>query len=318
MSYRYVQPLRALVQIGFLFLSIWIIYRFAEFLTAATVATEPVANRPGGIEAFLPVSGLLGTAAWFKGGSINPVHPAAVVIFVTIVLLSFLLRRAFCSWICPVGAVSEWLWKLGFKRFRHNYKLPRLPDIALRAVKYLLMGYFLYKAIVWSLDRLQGFLFSHQHAVSDQKLLIWFRQPSSIVLIVIFSLLLLSIVFRNPFCRYLCPYGALLGLVAFISPTAVQRDKNRCVSCGVCNQVCPSGLNIMVSKRVSNPECIGCWRCISHCRVHNALQFRFLWRQVISGFLFVLLVVGIFWGGTFLGKLNGHWHTTVTVDEYRK
>ncbi|CAH2030540.1 4Fe-4S binding protein [Trichlorobacter ammonificans] len=318
MSDRYVQPLRTLLQICFVLFSLWVGFQFARYIGAVEAGAPPTVARPGGIEAFLPISGLFGTAAWLKGGGINPVHPAAVVIFVTIVVLALALRRAFCSWICPVGAISEWLWKLGFHRFRRNPALPRLLDVALRGIKYLLMAYFLFAAVTWSLDSLQGFLFSGYHAISDQKLLSLFLRPSGTTLAVLGVLLTLSVILRNPFCRYLCPYGALLGLAAWLSPTAVQRDRERCVSCGVCSQVCPARIDVMHARRVADPECLGCWRCISHCRVQSALSMRLFGRRVISGLLFALLVVGIFWGGSVIGKLNGRWQTMITPDDYRQ
>ena len=317
MSHRYVQPLRALIQISFLLLSLLIGYRFLRYVEAVLAGNDGLA-RPGGIEAFLPISGLYGAVAWLKGGGINPVHPAAVVIFVTILLVSLLLRRAFCSWVCPVGALSEWLWKLGFKRLRRNLLPPRWLDLGLRGIKYLLMSFFVLTALSWSLQALQGFLFSGYHAVSDVKLLQLFRSPSATTLAVLGLLIALSIPLRNPFCRYLCPYGALLGLLALLSPASVRRDPKRCVSCGVCNQVCPSRLDIMHADRVNNAECLGCWRCISHCRVHTALSMQLAGRWAVQGIVFALLVVGLFWGGTMLGKLSGHWQTGVTPADYRE
>ncbi len=318
MSERYVQPLRTLIQLIFLVLCIWIGVQFAYYIAAINSGTPPTVARPGGIEAFLPISGLFGTAAWLKGGSINPVHPAAVVIFVSIIVVSLALRRAFCSWICPVGTISEWLWKLGFKKLGRNFRPPRWLDYALRGIKYLLLAYFLFAAATWSLDSLNGFLYSGYHAISDQKLLNLFLRPSATTLTVLALLLFLSVALRNPFCRYLCPYGALLGLSALLSPSAVQRDTNRCVSCGVCSQVCPSRIDVMHARRVNDTECLGCWRCISHCRVHSALRMRLFGRFVIQGVVFALLVVGIFWGGTLLGKATGHWQSIVTPDDYRQ
>lgn len=314
---RYVQPLRALTQLGFLLFCVLIGVRFARFV-AALSAGGAVPARPGGVEAFLPISGLFGSVAWLKGGGINPVHPAAVVIFVTIVTVSLLLRRAFCSWICPVGTLSEWLWKLGFNKLQRNWLPPRWLDLGLRSIKYLLLAFFLFSALSWSLAALQNFLGSGYHAVSDVKLLQLFRSPSVTTLAVIGVLVALSIPLRNPFCRYLCPYGALLGLVALASPLAVQRDPKQCVSCGVCNQVCPSRLDIMHAARVNQQECLGCWRCISHCRVHSALSMRAFGRWAISGILFAVLVVGLFWGGAWLGKVSGHWQTMVTPAVYRE
>lgn len=316
MSDRYVQPLRSLIQIVFLLFSLLIIYRFITFLLQVSQGVS-TAVRPAAIDAFLPISGLFGTAAWLKGGGINPVHPAAVVIFITIILVSWLLRRSFCSWICPIGTLSEWLWKTGFSRLHRNWLPPALLDKVLRGSKYLLMTYFVATAVTWSLPLLQQFLGSSYHAVSDAKLLSLFRSPSLTTVTVIGLLVILSLPMRNPFCRYLCPYGALLGLVALLSPLAVQRDRKKCVSCGVCNQVCPSRLNIMHAERLNNAECIGCWRCISHCRVHTALSMRAFAKVTLPGIIFALLVVLLFWGGTMIGKLTDHWESTLTPPDYR-
>ncbi len=318
MSERYVQPLRTLVQFLFLLLCIQIGLQFAWYMAAICSGTAPTVARPGGIEAFLPISGLFGTAAWLKGGGINPVHPAAVVIFASIIVVSLLLRRAFCSWICPVGTISEWLWKLGFKKLGRNINPSKWLDYGLRGIKYLLLAYFLFTAVTWSLDSLNSFLYSGYHAISDQKLLNLFLRPSPTTLTVLALLLLFSFALRNPFCRYLCPYGALLGLSALLSPSAVQRDTNKCVLCGVCSQVCPSRIDVMHALRVNDTECLGCWRCISHCRVQSALRMRLFSRFVIQGVVFALLVVGIFWGGTLLGKATGHWQSTITVEDYRQ
>jgi len=317
MSDRYVQPLRMLVQIVFLGLSLLIGWRFQLFLQAVQHGSD-TAHRPAAIEAFLPISGLFGTAAWLKGGGINPVHPAAVVVFVTIIAVSLLLRRAFCSWICPVGTVSEWLWKLGFNKLQRNWLPPRWLDLGLRSVKYLLLAFFLFSAVSWSLPMLQGFLGGDYHAVSDVKLLQLFRSPSVTTLAVVGLLVALSIPLRNPFCRFLCPYGALLSLVSLASPLAVQRDLKKCVSCGVCSQVCPSRIDVMHANRINNPECLGCWRCISYCRVNTALGMRAFGKLSVAGILFALLVLLLFWGGTRIGKATGHWDTVVTPADYRK
>ncbi len=317
MSERYMQPLRMLIQVAFLLLSVMIafqMFRFYRFVQEGGVSVL----RPAAVDAFLPISGLFGTAAFLKGGGINPVHPAAVVVFITVLLVALLLRRSFCSWICPVGTVSELLWKLGFSRLHRNWQPPRTVDRILRGIKYLLMGYFVVTAILWPLSALQGFLGGGYHAISDIKLLRLFADPSVTTLMVLGLLLLFSVGMRNPFCRFLCPYGALLGLVALASPVAVHRNSKKCVSCGVCSQVCPAGIDVMNATRVNNPECLGCWRCISHCRVHAALSMQLIGRRALPGILFALLVVLLFWGGTQLGKVSGHWESVVTTLDYRQ
>lgn len=318
MSARYVQPLRILIQFCFLGFMLWLGFRFYQFVDAVrSGAAAPVVSRPDGIEGFLPISGLLGLSAWFKGQGINTIHPAAVVVFVTILVVSLLLRRSFCSWICPVATVSECSWKTGFSLFRRNPRAPKWLDILLRGVKYLLLAFFVYSIVfAMSRDALQGFIQSDYHKTADVRLLDFFLHISPTALGIIVVLILASVVLRNPFCRYLCPYGALLGLIAMLSPVRVTRDTDHCVSCGVCSQVCPTYIDVMRKTSVTSPECIGCWRCVSHCRAQGALSMRLAGRVMIPGALFALLVVLFFWGGSVIGTWTGHWHTSLTNADY--
>jgi polyferredoxin len=320
MPARYVQPLRILIQFCFLGFMLWLGVRFYQFvLCIRSGGTSAFVPRPDGIEGFLPISGLLGTASWLKGNGINPIHPAAVVVFLTVLALSLLLRRSFCSWICPVAAVSECAWKAGFRLLRRNPRLPRWLDLPLRGVKYLLMAFFVYTvAVVMSPAALETFILDDYHRVADVRLLDFFLHISPLALGVLLSLLLLSLPLKNPFCRYLCPYGALLGLVAMLSPVRVTRSTERCVSCGVCSQVCPTYIDVMHRKSVFSPECIGCWRCVSHCRFNQALSMRAAGRYVVPGVVFALLVVLVLWGGSMVGKWSGHWQTVLDIGEYRR
>ncbi len=320
MPARYVQPLRLLIQVSFLGFMVWLGMRFYLFVDSLrSGGSVTIADRPAGIEGFLPISGLLGLTSWLKGYGFTAVHPAAVVILLTVLALSLLLRRCFCSWICPVAALSEWSWKAGFRIMKRNLRLPRWLDAVLRGVKYLFLIFFVWSICIAMPDgALLAFINSDYHKLADIRLLDFFLQISPGTLLFLMVLLAISLVVRNPFCRYLCPYGALLGLAALLSPVHVTRDTGRCVSCGVCSQVCPTSIDVMHVKRVTSPECIGCWRCVSHCRFNEALSMKFAGRYALSGFLFALLVVLLFWGGSQVGKASGHWVTSTGISEYRR
>ena len=320
MPARYVQPLRVLIQLCFLGFMLWLGIRFYQFACNISAGTATISGeRPPGIEGFLPISGLLGVTAWIKGAGLNDIHPAAAVIFMTAIAASLLLRRSFCSFICPVATLSECAWKTGFRLLKRNLHPPSSLDIVLRSMKYLLLGFFAYSIVIaMSAESLSAFIHSDYHKTADFRLLDFFLHISPRALLIVVILFAVSFLVRNPFCRYLCPYGALLGLAALLSPFRVTRNSQSCVSCGVCSQVCPSRIDVMHKQSVATAECIGCWRCVSHCRVNEALSMRFAGIYGVPGILYALLVVLFFCGGAHIGKATGHWHTSISISEYRQ
>src|ERR1700758_5391428 len=98
--------------------------------------------RPAGVEGWLPIAGLMNSKYFFLTGRVPAIHPAAMYLFLGFVLMSVLLKKAFCSWLCPVGTFSENLWKIGRRIFGRNFRLPKWADLPLRGLKYLLLGFF--------------------------------------------------------------------------------------------------------------------------------------------------------------------------------
>jgi polyferredoxin len=319
MGNRFMQPLRITIQWLYLFFIIYLGFRFYQFVVHfRSGGSAPPVPRPEGVEAFLPIAALLGIRDWLTSGNINQIHPASVVILVSAVAVSLLLRRSFCSWICPIGTIEELLWKRGFALFKKNIRLPHWLDVILRSPKYLLLAFFIFFIFFkMPAEQVSAFINSDYNKIADVRMLDFFLNLSGWSLVFIVVTLLMSLPIRNPFCRFLCPYGALLGLVAIFSPAKVSRDQGICVSCGVCSQFCPTYIPVMEKTRIHSPECIGCWRCISHCRAEGALSMKLPGRKIaIPGIIFALLVLLVFYGGTLLGKISGNWQSVVSMEEY--
>jgi polyferredoxin len=314
-----VQRYRFIIQSLFALLCTWIGIEFYFFihyleLNGATVFY----NRPPGVEGFLPISSMMSMYYFFLTGEIHYAHPAGFFIFTAIIITSFVFGKAFCSWLCPIGFISELIGDFGEKIFKKRIKLPKFLDIPLRSLKYLLLSFFIY-AIFFLMGRIaiKAFLDSPYNLVADIKMYLFFADISRFSLIVLSILVLLSIIIRNFWCRYLCPYGALLGLVSFLSPNKIKRNPVSCIDCGKCTKACPSLIKVDKLISVLSDECTSCLNCIDVCPVDNTLEVKYIIsNKKVSKKMIAFGVVAIFISITGLGILTGYWQNKMTKEEY--
>ena len=155
---EYSQPLRLSVQLAFLVLNVWIGVQFYSWVRwAESAGRTRLVERPAGVEGWLPIEGLMQLKYVLATGRLPRIHPAGFFLISAFVLMSFLFRKSFCGWLCPVGTASEYLWKLGRYTFRRNFVLPRWLDLPLRWLKYLLLAFFLYAVANMSAAAIENF-----------------------------------------------------------------------------------------------------------------------------------------------------------------
>jgi len=311
---------RSAVQLVFVLLCLWIGLEFHFFMEWGQSAGQtPFVARPPGVEGFLPISALISLSYWLRTGIVNGIHPSGLFILLAILLVSFLLKKAFCSWLCPVGTLSEALWMLGKKIFGRNLTVPQWLDYPLRSLKYFLMAFFVWSVIGMDTDALKGFIYSPYNKMADVKMYIFFAELSGVALLTILVLMLLSVVIRNFWCRYLCPYGALLGMTSFLSPLKITRNKTTCVDCELCTRACPSGIKVHNATRVMSDECMSCMACVEVCPVKDTLHVRASSHsRAIPTWVYGSLAAGVFMAVTGLALLTGFWHNTIAQDEYQR
>ena len=311
------QALRWAFQTVFLLLNVWIGTQFYFFVRHhETGSATAWASRPPGVEGWLPIASLMNLKLWIATGRLPSLHPAGTVLLVAFLVISFLLRKAFCGWLCPVGTISEWLWRLGRRTFRGNFRLPRGADIALRSLKYALLGLFLYAVGSMSVPAIQAFLGGPYGVIADVKMLNFFRFLSVGAAAVLGVLILLSIFIQNFWCRYLCPYGALMGLVARFSPARIRRAPDICIDCAKCAKVCPSLLPVDKLITVRSPECTGCLDCVAVCPAEGALWMSAGKRGRIPAWLMAAAIAVLFLGIVGYARWAGHWYTDIPSQVY--
>lgn len=301
---------RLAVQACFTLFCLYAGYRFVGFVAWASGRTDLFAPKPGAVEGFLPISALMGLRHLLATGRWDPVHPAGLAIFIAILVMAFLFRKGFCGHVCPVGFLSGLLERAG-RRMGLAVIPPKWIDLPLTGVKYLLLFGFCFAIFSMDLRSLEAFLTGPYNMTADARMLQFFLSPSALSLIVIGLLAAAGLVVRNFWCRYLCPYGALLGLVAWPGPTAIRRDAAACVDCGKCAKHCPSGIAVQKKDVVRSPECIGCGECVGVCPVDGCLSFsvygkkRIPWPAVGVGAVATLLLVWLW------ATATGHWDSEI-------
>jgi polyferredoxin len=322
------QTVRHAVQWAFVALNLWLGAQFFLWARYCELGGNGAfVNRPAGVEGWLPIAGLMNFKLFLSTGEVPAIHPAAMFLFVAFVAMSVLLKKAFCSWLCPVGTLSENLHKLGRKVFGRNLRLPRWADIPLRGLKYLLLGFFLFVIIGMSTEVLIGFMQTPYGLIADVKMLNFFRDMGTTAAIVIALLVLCSMLVENFWCRYLCPYGALLGLTSLLSPVKIRRDADACIDCAKCAHACPSHLPVDQLVQIRSAECSACMACVAACPAENALQFALpprkaaipaqrWYRRALGPVAVTAALAYIFLGLVLWARATNHWQTNVPREVY--
>ncbi len=315
-----IQKYRFYIQTAFALLCIWIgieMFLFIQYLESG--GTINFSNRPPGVDGFLPISSMMSFYLFITTGELHQAHPAGVFIFMGIILMSLTVGKSFCSWLCPVGFISELIGDFGQKIFKKKIKLPNYLDYFFRSFKYLMLGFLFYAVFfLMTTVAVKSFLDNPYNLVSDIKMYYFFADISRFALIIIGILFLLSIPFKSFWCRYLCPYGALLGILNFLSPTRIKRNPLSCTDCGLCSKACPSFIKVDKVKTVLSDECTSCFSCIDVCPVADTLELKpvFSAKKKINKRYAAIGLVSIFIIVTGIGMLTGNWDNKISKEEY--
>ena len=228
------------------------------------------------IHGICPFGGVVSLYQFLTSGSlIRMVHQSAMILMLAVFLLTILFGPAFCGWICPFGTVQELFSKIGrkvlgkrFNVFPGGKKTERI-DFALRFLRYIILA-----LVVINTARLGRLVFEKYDPYFA--LFHLFKDEAAISSFIVLGFVLaLSLVMERPFCKYICPYGALLGLFNLFSVFRPVRKEEGCTKCGLCNAKCPMNIKVSEKKSVRNHQCISCLECTSEkiCPVPDTVNF---------------------------------------------
>lgn len=197
-----------------------------------------------------------------------------------LILLGVLLGRFICGFLCPFGWLQELLHKIPGKKLSTK----KLKPLTYLKYAILLLAVVLLPAIVVN-DLGMGDPFFCKYicpqgvlegaiplaAVNEgirSALGSLFNWKLAILIVVV----VLSVLFYRPFCKWICPLGAFYALMNKVSLLGIKVDEHKCVSCGKCARVCK--MDVDVTKTPNHTECIRCGKCITACPT-DAIKFNY-------------------------------------------
>lgn len=198
----------------------------------------------------------------------------------TLILLGVLLGRFVCGFLCPFGWLQELLHKIPGKKFSTKKLKP------LMYIKYvvLLFAVVLLPVLVVN-DVGMGDPFFCKYicpqgvlegaiplAIANAGIRSALGHLFTWKLAVLIAVVVLSVLFYRPFCKWICPLGAFYALMNKVSLLGIRVDACKCVSCGKCSKVCQ--MDVDVVRAPNHAECIRCGKCIGACPV-DAISYRY-------------------------------------------
>lgn len=221
------------------------------------------------VEYYCPMGGIASIWGLIRGQQfICALNEMNVTIGVALLVSVLVVKKAFCSWVCPLGTLFEgvvWLRRktLGSERLR----IPDYIDSRLQYLKYVVLGVIL--VLTYHLSELvfrgyDPFYVLFTGARGHETI------PVVSALIVV-GVLAAAFFFEMSWCRYLCPLNAVMSPVSKVGVFKVKRDAARCTACGACDSACLQRIPVSQLDKVSRIDCTNCLDCISKCRVPGAM-----------------------------------------------
>ena len=212
------------------------------------------------LHAVCPFGGVVSIYQYAAAGTFTKkIHESSFILMIIVFALALAFGPVFCGWICPLGTVQEFISRIGRRIFgkRHNSFIPRAADRYLRYLRYLVLGWVIYATAV------SGVLVFADYDPYYALFNFWTGEVAFSAFVILALVLLAALFVERPFCKYACPYGAVLGLFNIVRVFGIKRNTDTCINCRACDRACPMNIQVSTAGRVRDHQCISCLECSS-------------------------------------------------------
>ena len=214
----------------------------------------------GNAERWCPFGGVEALYTYITEGNLTcSLAVSNFYILGSVLLITLLLRRAFCGYMCPIGTMSEWLQRAASRLGLAAVNVGARLDRGLSLLKYPVLAvilYFTYRTaelVFRKFDPCYALISRHGEDIT-----FW-------AYVVAGGIAAGSLLVTMPFCRWLCPLAAVLNPFSRVGFTRIRRHEESCIDCGTCASVCPMAIPVDTLQQVTNARCLSCLNCLAAC-----------------------------------------------------
>jgi polyferredoxin len=292
-----------------------LLIQWIVILIIVILAVMPVFNEHfiPDFEAYCPFGGIQALGSFLLNQSLScTMTSAQIVMGLVLILAVIVFSKLFCSYICPIGTISEWLGKLGDK-LKIRITIHGIADKILRSLKYILLFitfYFTFQSNELFCKKFDPYFATASGFSMD---VVVMYAVAAIVLVVLGSVFI-----RLFWCKYICPLGAVSNIfrlafffvavlavyvillksgvvISYVWPLAVAclggylieltgkklkvfplfritRNEQSCINCQLCSRKCPQAIDVASLKVVDHVDCTLCGECMEVCPVEDTVR----------------------------------------------
>lgn len=210
-----------------------------------------------------PVCGVTSIYQFFASSSLLVVKLRSTlgIIIGLAIMSAIVFGPIICGFICPFGAIQDLLSRVGKMIFKRKYNtfVPNSLESKLKYLRYVVLVLTFALTATASVTLLEALNPYHAFlTVFNRK----FTTLGIIGFVMLAIVVITSLFIQRPWCKYLCPYGAFLGLFNKVKVFRVVRNKETCVGCRKCSKECPMSIDVHKSEEVRVLSCISCMECV--------------------------------------------------------
>jgi uncharacterized protein with FMN-binding domain/NAD-dependent dihydropyrimidine dehydrogenase PreA subunit len=236
-----------------------------------------------------------------------------IILAVAMLLITAIMGRFFCGFLCAFGTMGDFFWYLGTKLKLPRPKIGSKVDRILKKLKYVILV--LIVLLIWTFGAtiLNGTnnpwtvfgMYASVKGWADLSALV------SVGALLLLLIIVGSMFIERMFCRYLCPLGGIFAIVSKFRLFKIRKPRAKCGACRACTKRCSMGISLYRTSVVKSAECIDCMNCVEICPRDNVSANP---KPAFAAAVAVVALSGMYYVGNIAGNAAAEYQAVAAAE----